>query len=231
MLNMTTASDNPRIRIANLYRNGLNTYRKRKHISVNDWAKRAGVGESTLREFLNGTGTHILQLDTITMLADAEHCSISDFLEPEEYFITHSIEAEGEMLTLPEAEKIPARLPITSLKGVEAAIIRGNSMFPYFRDGWIVFYSRKYITNVPHIGKYAQVGYNLPDSGVNYSEFFDKPALIHLKDGRILLRELKPGSERGRYNLRSFNAPDMENVEIRAAYKIVFIKTDLTNNL
>lgn len=202
-------------------------------LSPSNYAIKAGFSESAMGKFLRKENES-LGFDKVIKLANYAKMTVTEFLSDgeETNFISISdyIGKNGEVLPLSEEEKKFTKLPISLSREIEAAIVCGNDMFPYFRDGWIIFYSKHHITDIPHVKKYAQVDYNLPDSSDIYSEFFGKPSLVHLKDGRVLLRELKPGSERGRYNLRSYSAPDIENVEIRTAYKIVFIKTDLTND-
>lgn len=148
--------------------------------------------------------------------------------------ITHYVGKNGELFQMLEKNWRPISFPGNLPVKIEAAFVRSNDMYPVFREGQVIFYTRQPIIHIPHAPAqeeaHAQVNYNQPSSKDPYAEFYGKPCLVELSDGRILLRELKRGSERGRYILGSYNAPDSEDVEIRAAYKIVFIKTDFADN-
>jgi hypothetical protein len=51
------------------------------------------------------------------------------------------------------------------------------------------------------------------------------PCVVKLTDGRALLKTIKRGTLPGRYRLVSFNSPDIEDVEVEWAAKIIFIRT------
>lgn len=108
-------------------------------------------------------------------------------------------------------------------EGIVAVRIQGDSMFPVFQDGWIVYYSERCNIDIPRIKQGFQVNYNSQESDA-MSEFFGKPCVVKMKDGRTMIKTLKRGSHTGKYNLTSYNAPDIENVELEWAAKIVFIK-------
>lgn len=213
------------------HNNNLEEIRLRRNLTRQQVADRLGTSVTTV--YRKERALRGLKDYEVPEYARAYDCDESEIVGEQPIattIITHYIGVDGERLPLPDSEVISIKLPWLSSKKMEAAIVRGNDMFPYVQDGSVIFYSREHIGNVPHVKKYAQINYNMPESGVDYSELFGKPCLIHLEDGRIILRELKLGSERDRYNLRRYNAPDLENVKIRTAYKIVFIKTDLADD-
>lgn len=81
--------------------------------------------------------------------------------------------------------------------------IEGDSMFPYYRDGWLVFYS-------------VQVR---PDS----PECLGDDCVVRLVDGRTLLKTVMRGSVPGRFTLGSHNAPAIENAEVEWAAPVEFV--------
>lgn len=80
--------------------------------------------------------------------------------------------------------------------------VRGDSMFPVFEDGTILYYSRL-----------------LPPQNM-----LNKRCVVHLADGRILVKTLRRGTDASVYTLSSFNAPDMEDEVVEWASPIDWIK-------
>jgi hypothetical protein len=58
-----------------------------------------------------------------------------------------------------------------------------------------------------------------------FADYYGKPCVVKIADGRTMLKTLKRGSLPGRYNLVSYNSPDIEDVELVWAARINFIKT------
>lgn len=79
------------------------------------------------------------------------------------------------------------------------AIIEGNSMFP-LRNGWLIFWERD------------QAG--VPEECVG------QLCVCQVKDGPLLVKDLRKGSKRGLYRLESWNAETREDVELEWASKI-----------
>lgn len=83
-----------------------------------------------------------------------------------------------------------------------AVQVRGDSMFPVFEDGTLLYYSRR----LPPV------------------EMINRRCVVHLADGRILVKTLRRGSVPGLYTLTSFNAPDMEDEVVEWASPIEWIR-------
>lgn len=83
-----------------------------------------------------------------------------------------------------------------------AVEVRGDSMFPVFEDGTLLYYSRL-----------------LPPA-----EMLNNRCVVHLADGRILVKTLKRGADATVFTLSSFNAPDMEDMVVEWASPIDWIK-------
>lgn len=84
----------------------------------------------------------------------------------------------------------------------EAVEVRGDSMFPLYETGTLLYYSKQ----LP------------PDMMVG------KRAIVRLEDDRVLVKTLRRGSAPGLYTLASLNAPDIEDVAIQWAAPIDWIK-------
>lgn len=92
--------------------------------------------------------------------------------------------------------------PPGAVTGTEAVEVRGGSMLPLYEDGTILYYSRQ-----------------LPPT-----EMVGKRCIVRLEDDRTLVKTLRRGAERGLFTLVSLNAPDIEDVGVRWAAPIDWIK-------
>ncbi|MGN7962604.1 S24 family peptidase [Brucella sp. 22210] len=91
---------------------------------------------------------------------------------------------------------VAAALP----QGTVGAIVRGDSMYPIFEDGDLVAYSGKELTADDALGQ---------------------TCMVRLEDDRMLIKTIRRGSEPGLFTLSSTNAPDIEDVRIVWARKLV----------
>jgi hypothetical protein len=83
-----------------------------------------------------------------------------------------------------------------------AVEVKGDSMFPVFEEGTLLYYSRM-----------------LPPA-----EMLNRRCVVHLADGRILVKTLRRGSVPSVFTLSSFNAPDMEDQVVEWASPIDWVK-------
>ena len=84
-----------------------------------------------------------------------------------------------------------------------AVQVRGDSMYPAFDDGDLIYYDRHE---------------TMPDS------LPSKPCIAQLADGRCMLKLVRKGSRKGLYSLMSHNAPPIEDVRLVWVAKIKWIK-------
>ena len=92
--------------------------------------------------------------------------------------------------------------PPNAVEETEAVEVRGESMLPAYRDGAIIYYSRQ-------LAPETMIG---------------SECVLQLDDGRVLVKTLKRGSERGLWTLVSLNADDIEDVAVQWAAPIDWIK-------
>ncbi len=85
-----------------------------------------------------------------------------------------------------------------------AVQVSGDSMFPTYEEGSLIYYSR-----------------HLPPS-----ELINRRAVVQLADGRIFLKVIRPGSTPDFWTLQSINAqyPDIEDVVVEWAAPIDWIR-------
>lgn len=103
----------------------------------------------------------------------------------------------------PRGEGIEKVDPPQGITGCVALKIRGESMHP-LRDGWLLFYQKK------------QDG--VPD------DCLGQLCVVQVKDGPLLVKELRRGSKKKRFTLISWNASPREDIEVEWAAKIVDIR-------
>lgn len=85
---------------------------------------------------------------------------------------------------------------------VEALGVRGDSMYPVYRDGDTVFYG----------GRAAELPIRVADEYV-----------VELADGRWLIKIVEPERD-GRYTLTAYNSAPIRDVEIVKAFKVRYIR-------
>lgn len=88
-----------------------------------------------------------------------------------------------------------------------AARVRGESMYPMLRDGWLIFWRRS-ASGVP-------------------SDCLNHLCIVKIADGGpTLVKTLRNGSKVGFFSLESWNAPTRENVKLDWAAKVIDIRPD-----
>jgi plasmid maintenance system antidote protein VapI len=199
---------------------------------------KAGVSQADLAKVLNKTpavvtnlfnGVRELKAQEVIRISAWLGKSVGEIMGQNKLSLTGYVDDAGEVRLYSdrndglqgESVDCPPGLNPASTVAIR---IKGDSMYPVFHKGWTVFYTSERDIQIPIIRDGFQVPYN-PPSDEPMSEFIGKPCIVKLKDGRSMLRTLKNGTQLGRYTLASYNAPDLEDVEIEWAAKIVYIKT------
>ncbi len=185
-----------RVRIA------LRGVMERKGLKNKPLAKKAGLGETSVRDLLDNEGRDI-KLGTLHKLAGALDVDIHDLIgNGASVPLVGRIGAGGEIIY----EETPAvdlpRPPGASGK-IEALEVQGSSMLPRYSSGDIVF-----------IAAEAR-GVVQEDVG----EF----CAVRLVSGETYVKQLAHGSRPGFFNLRSLNADDIVDVEVEWATPILFV--------
>ncbi len=87
---------------------------------------------------------------------------------------------------------------------VVAVQVRGHSMFPVYRDGDLLYYSR--------------------DGANDWTALLGKDCVARLGDGRVLVKVLRHGTHKNKWTLASYNSPDIENVDIEWVAPIRWVR-------
>ena len=99
---------------------------------------------------------------------------------------------------LAEVEAPPERT-----KDTVAVTVRGDSMWPAYRDGDVLYYNER---------------------REDLDALLMRECVVHLRDGRVFVKTLTPGSRPGFYTLTSYNAPPIPDCEIEWAARISWIR-------
>jgi repressor LexA len=171
-----------------------------KKIAAKKLSKVAGLGETAVRDILDkGVEPRV---GTLIKLADALDVPASSLFGTQ-IPVLGKIGAGGSILFEESDEPDLVDRPPGAAGKLMALRVTGDSMFPVYRDGDIVYVSREHDGVLP--------------------EDIGEECAVHTAEGGTFLKLLSAGSEPGRYTLRSFNAPDMENVEVIWATRVQFV--------
>lgn len=86
-----------------------------------------------------------------------------------------------------------------------AVKVSGDSMYPAYEDGDIIFYVRNGVD-------------------IDENQCIGKQCIIKVTDGPIYIKRLSRGSAPGLYHLESHNAPPMHDITIEWAARVLYVK-------
>lgn len=188
-------------------RENLQRIMDKKGVKPTTLSQRVSSSKTLVKELL--TKNSDVQLSTLRKLAGALDVELGDLLALPRVPIVGKIGAGGSVVFLPyqEDERVAQDESVPRPPGVSgqliALIVEGSSMLPKYSDGDIIYIQRTH-------------------EGVLDGDIGDDCA-VRLKSGETYVKQLVRGSEPERFTLRSLNAPDMENVEVEWATRVLFI--------
>lgn len=163
-------------------------------------AKLAGLGETVVRDFVDkGVEPRV---GTLIKIADALEIPASSLFGPQ-VPVLGKVGAGGSVLFEEYDEPELVDRPPGAVGRLMALRVTGDSMLPVYRDGDIVYVARDH-------------------DGVQ-PEYVGEECVVYTYDGGTFLKTLALGSQPNRYTLRSFNAGDMDNVELIWATPVLFV--------
>lgn len=200
-------------------RSALQSFIDQHDLRVAPWARAAGLGESTVRDFLSGRNRTLTD-ETYEKLAAAATEKIGRTVSASELrgdpVVTRMIAIAGYVgaggeIVFDDAYAKGAGLdeveaPPGETRSVVAVAIRGESQLPFYREGDVVFYTR--------------------EPPISPAELVNEQCIVRLAepDGRTLLKFIKRGTHAKRFTLASFNAEDIPDVAIEWAAPVLWIK-------
>jgi repressor LexA len=172
---------------------------KRAKIGARPLAERAGIGQTAVRDILEGHSENP-RIGTLSAIANALNMSFGELVTDAGVAVVGRIGAGGSIIfeDVGDFGYVP-RPPDTDgdLIGLE---VDGESMLPKFDPGDVVYISRVHDGLFPnYLGAYCA---------------------CRLLTGETYLKILTKGTEPGKFTLRSLNAVDIEDVELEWATPI-----------
>jgi transcriptional regulator with XRE-family HTH domain len=184
----------------NAIRTALRREMERRGIKAKRLAKKAGLGETAVRDILEKVDDP--RVGTLIKIADALDIPASS-LFGSQVPVLGRIGAGGSILFEEVDEPELVDRPPGAGGKLMALRVTGDSMMPVYRDGDIIYVNRDH-------------------EGVQ-PEYLNEECAIHTVEGGTFLKVLSLGSEPNRYTLRSFNAADMPDVEVVWATPVLFV--------
>jgi phage repressor protein C with HTH and peptisase S24 domain len=172
-----------------------------KKVKSRRLAKMAGLGETAVRDLLEKVDDP--RVGTLIKIADALEIPASS-LFGNQVEVAGKVGAGGCVLyNEPDEEPELVDRPPGAVGRLMALKVAGDSMFPVYREGDIVYVARDHEGVQPH--------------------YVGEECVVHTVEGGTFLKTLATGSQFNRFHLQSFNAPPMENVELIWATPVLFV--------
>jgi repressor LexA len=184
----------------NVIRTQLRREMERRGIKAKRLAKVAGLGETAVRDILEKVADP--RIGTLIKIADALEIPASS-LFGSQVPVLGKIGAGGCVLFEESDEPELVDRPPGAVGKLMALRVSGDSMMPVYRDGDIVYVNRDHEGVLP--------------------QYLDEECAVHTAEGGTFLKILTVGTEPNRYTLRSFNAADMQNMEVVWATPVLFV--------
>ncbi len=172
-----------------------------KDIKAKPLAKKAGLGETAVRDILEREGGD-MRVGTLHALAGALDTTVDQILGARAIGVVGRIGAGGSVIYAEHDLGDVPRPPGVTF-AVEALEVEGSSMLPRYSSGDVVYIAREH-------------------DGVE-EEDIGEICAIRLVSGETYIKQLTHGSRPGFFTLRSTNAEDIIDVEIEWATPIIFV--------
>lgn len=172
---------------------------EQKNIKAKPLSKKAGKGETFVRDMLDGDD---VKLGNLHRLAGALDVTLSDIVGAGTLRVAGRIGAGGTVIHEP-VDGGPVPRPAGMGGEIEALEVDGSSMLPRYSSGDIIY-----------VEKAAR--------GVQEEDIGDFCA-VRLTTGETYLKQIAYGSRPGFWTLRSLNAEDIVDVEIEWAQPVISV--------
>lgn len=170
-----------------------------KGIKAKPLSKRAGKGETFVRDLFDGADVKVGNLHSLARALDV---SLVDIIGNGQVTLAGRVGAGGEVIFEEVNDGLVPRPP--GMPGeIEALEVSGTSMLPRYSSGDVVYISRGHDgVAADDIGEYCAV---------------------RLTTGETYVKQLAYGSKPGFFTLRSLNAEDIVDVELEWATPVIFV--------
>lgn len=179
----------------------LRSSMQRKGIKATTLSLKVGNNRTLVKDLLEKSND--VTVGTLQKLASALDVPVQELVAAPPVPIVGYIGAGGTIIfeEFHDDESVPRPAGISG--ALEALMVRGESMFPKYKDGDIVYIQKQC-------------------DGL-LDDYLSEDCAVRLASGETYIKQLMRGSEQGRYTLLSLNAPPMENVEVEWATPVVSV--------
>lgn len=186
-------------------RDNLRRIMDQKGVKPTTLSQQVGSSKTLVKDLL--TKTADVQFSTLRKLAGALDVDLDVLLSSPRVPIAGKIGAGGSVAFMDVGETLDPDFTVPRPPGVSgkliALLVEGSSMLPKYREGDIIYIQR--------------------DHDGMLEEYMGEDCAVRLVSGETYVKQLARGSEPHLFNLRSLNAPDMEDVEVEWATPVLFI--------
>ena len=173
----------------------------RKKIKAKPLSIAAGLGQTAVRDiFQKGND---VKVGTLIKLAEVLETPVDELLGRHDIPLLGKIGAGGCVLFEEADEPDLVPRPPLALGPLIALEVQGDSMFPKYESGDIIYIRRDHNGILP--------------------EYIGDHCAVHTADGGTFLKILTAGTEAGKFTLRSHNAADMVDVEVVWASPVLWV--------
>lgn len=173
----------------------------RKGIKPTTLSLKVGNSKTLVKDLMEKSND--VTVGTLQRLASALDVPVQELVAAPPVPIVGYIGAGGTIVfeEFETGETVPRPAGISGT--LEALMVRGESMFPKYKDGDIVYIQKQ------HDGL--------------LDDYLGEDCAVRLKSGETYIKHLIAGSVEGRHTLISLNAGPMENVEVEWATPVVSV--------
>lgn len=193
----------PPIRPESRFPNRIRELRRALKLPQEKLGEMIGVSHTDIGRWERGDRP--LKADAMRRVAEALNVSVAELIDGERAAsvpVVGRVGAGAEIHPIDDHPKGEGLYEVECPRGLDpkatvAVEVVGDSMAPAIMEGWVLFYDR-----APEPTPSSVVG---------------KLCVVKLEDGRVLVKQLKRGPEKGRFNLLSLNGPMIEDVALEWA--------------
>jgi transcriptional regulator with XRE-family HTH domain len=193
---------------AGMKNTGQSVKRVRERLGITQQQVADAMGIDKMTVYKLESGRMKMTADYIQGFAKALQCSATDLMDTKKTVpLVGYVGAGAEVYAIDDHAKGAGLEEVEGHAGLPentvALRVRGDSMYPAYKDGDLIYYARDCDFDPALLGK---------------------ECIVKLRDGRLFVKELKRGMRDGLFRLTSYNAPEIEGVEIEWACRIEWVK-------
>jgi transcriptional regulator with XRE-family HTH domain len=193
----------------------IKTLRKQQNLTQQEFAARLGVTQPTVHRWEKGAFEPDAQ--TLKVLAEGAGVPVSEFRYGRDCGARRTVPVAGYVGAGAEVFPIDDHAPGSGIDDVEAppgdalsvvaVRVRGDSMFPVYSEGDILFYSR-----------------DSQAHGVDVQSCLGRDCVVKVMNGPTLVKRVEMGGGRGQFTLMSYNAAPVINARLEWASPVRWVK-------